>query len=339
MTTTTNTISITPSSGSASRKFTAPAPRMKQQHGLADDVPGLAQQISLLRGRQFVGSVGGQETRGLLRRQTLQCCGRYRPAPMALPSSVRGDATDFGILCPQDERCWRGVLRVADNARRAAGIAARQASRLAELVAHARTSSRFYAEHYRDVPAGPIRPAELRQLPPVHKLTLMAHFDDWVTAPRVTRAGVEEFVANPDNVGRDFLGRYVVFTTSGSTAEPALLVQDSGAIAVMTGLSYARSAGVLPPRLLARVLAGEHARRRCSPDVTTSCRRRCSNVGCGPCRCGAGIPATSPSSTRCRSLSHSSTTFSPPCWAPTPARSVSSPMNRRRVACTSRHWS
>jgi hypothetical protein len=36
---------------------------------------------------------------------------------------------------------------------------------------------------------------------------LMARFDDWVTDPSVTRAGLEEFVANLKNVGRDFLGR------------------------------------------------------------------------------------------------------------------------------------
>jgi phenylacetate-CoA ligase len=70
----------------------------------------------------------------------------------------------------------------------------------------------------------------------------MARFDDWMTDPAITRAHVEEFVANLDNLGRDFLGRYVVFTTSGSTGVPALLVQDHRAVAVMTGLAYVRMA-------------------------------------------------------------------------------------------------
>jgi hypothetical protein len=35
----------------------------------------------------------------------------------------------------------------------------------------------------------------------------MARFDDWVTDQSVTRAGVEQFVADLDNLGRDFLGR------------------------------------------------------------------------------------------------------------------------------------
>jgi phenylacetate-coenzyme A ligase PaaK-like adenylate-forming protein len=131
-------------------------------------------------------------------------------------------------------------------------IAARRAARLDALVRHARSASRFYAEHHRGLPEGPV---DLTRLPPVRKPELMARFDDWVTDAAVTRAGVEAFVTDPGRVGEDFLGRYVVYTTSGSTAEPALLVQDRRAVAVMTGLTYARSAGVVPPGLLLRVLA------------------------------------------------------------------------------------
>lgn len=122
-------------------------------------------------------------------------------------------------------------------------------------MAHARSASPFYADHYRALPSGPIGLHDLPRLPPVRKPTLMNRFDDWITDPGVTRDGVEAFVADLDNVGKDFLGQYVVFTTSGSTAEPALLVQDRRAVAVMAGLAYARSAGVLSRRLLLRLLA------------------------------------------------------------------------------------
>ena len=135
-----------------------------------------------------------------------------------------------------------------------AGIAARQAARLEALVQHARRASRFYAEHYRAVSSGPIGLEAFYRLPPVTKPELMARFDDWVTDPSVTRAGVEQFVADLDNLGRDFLDRYVVFTTSGSTGVPALLVQDARAVAVMTGLTYMRALGALTPRFLARML-------------------------------------------------------------------------------------
>lgn len=135
-------------------------------------------------------------------------------------------------------------------------IAARQAQRLDALVRHAGRKSPFYRDLYRGVVgSGPVRPQDLCRLPPVHKPTLMSHFDDWVTDPEVTRAGVQSFVADPGKVGTDFLGRYVVFTTSGSTAEPAILVQDKRALAVMSGLAYGRSAGVLPPKLLPRNLS------------------------------------------------------------------------------------
>jgi phenylacetate-coenzyme A ligase PaaK-like adenylate-forming protein len=149
--------------------------------------------------------------------------------------------------------------RVAWDAWRAtrsgpAAIVARQASRLDALVRHARQASRFYAEHYRAVPLGPVGLEVFYQLPPVTKPELMAGFDDWVTDPSVTRAGVEQFVADLDNLGRDFLSQYVVFTTSGSTGVPALIVQDRRGVAVMTGVSYVRALGALTPRLLARML-------------------------------------------------------------------------------------
>lgn len=133
-------------------------------------------------------------------------------------------------------------------------VTARQSVRLQALVGHARAHSQFYAARYRGVPQGPVGLADLPSLPPVHKTELMANFDEWVTDRRLTRNGISSFVADPANAGRDFLGEYVVFTTSGSTAEPALLVQDRRALAVMFGLTYARSAGVLPHALLLRVL-------------------------------------------------------------------------------------
>lgn len=136
----------------------------------------------------------------------------------------------------------------------ATAIATRQQERLQALVEYARRTSPFYAEHYSAVASGPIRLEELHQLPAVTKPELMARFDDWVTDPAITRAHVEEFVANLDNLGRDFLSRYVVFTTSGSTGVPALLVQDHRAVAVMTGLAYVRSLSALTPKLVAQML-------------------------------------------------------------------------------------
>ena len=108
------------------------------------------------------------------------------------------------------------AARVAWDAWRATrsdstAIVARQTARLEVLIRHARRNSRFYAEHYRAVPPGPIGLEEFYQLPPVTKPELMARFDDWVTDPNVTQAGVEQFVADLHNLGQDFLNQYVVF--------------------------------------------------------------------------------------------------------------------------------
>ena len=65
------------------------------------------------------------------------------------------------------------------------GLARRRDARLAALVAYARTSSPFYRALYRGLPAEDV---PLRDLPPVTKPQLMAHFDDWVTDPAITRA-------------------------------------------------------------------------------------------------------------------------------------------------------
>lgn len=167
-----------------------------------------------------------------------------------LVSYVGGGMKAFGVAWD----AWRTTHGGAG------AVAARQPPRLQALVAHARTHSGFYAEHYRGVPDGPVSLAALPSLPAVSKAELMARFDEWVTDPRLTRTGVSAFVADPANIGRDLFGEYVVFTTSGSTAEPALLIQDRRAMAVMFGLTYARSAGVLPPGLLLRVL-GRGARQ------------------------------------------------------------------------------
>lgn len=116
-------------------------------------------------------------------------------------------------------------------------VMARQHARLADLVRFARTHSRFYAELYRDLPESII---DVMQLPHVTKPQLMARFDDWVTDPEVTQARVEAFVADPSLIGQDFLGRYVIWTTSGSTGAPANLVQDRRALAVYTSVAVVR---------------------------------------------------------------------------------------------------
>jgi phenylacetate-coenzyme A ligase PaaK-like adenylate-forming protein len=57
----------------------------------------------------------------------------------------------------------------------------------------------------------------------VTKPELMAHFDEWVTDPAITREGVEAFLADKTLIGQPYLGRYFVCISSGTTGHPAAL--------------------------------------------------------------------------------------------------------------------
>lgn len=119
-----------------------------------------------------------------------------------------------------------------------AGIARRQQARLQALVSSARIHSHYYAERYREVP----EPCtNIRQLPVMTKAEMMSHFDEWVTDPEVSRPGIEAFIADPALIGHDYLDRYVVCTTSGSTGTPAILVHDHRALVIYNVLGYIRS--------------------------------------------------------------------------------------------------
>ncbi|WP_186372239.1 phenylacetate--CoA ligase family protein [Arthrobacter sp. KBS0702] len=109
----------------------------------------------------------------------------------------------------------------------AQALAWRRDARLAALVAHARACSPFYRALYRGLPAEDV---PLRDLPPVTKPQLMAHFDDWVTDPAITRADLEAFVADPSLVGTRYRGRYFACTSSGTTGHPGLFVHDQAAV-------------------------------------------------------------------------------------------------------------
>src|SRR5512145_1035520 len=92
-------------------------------------------------------------------------------------------------------------------------LAARQMQRLNELVAFARYFSPFYAEKYRGLPD---IITDARILPPVTKPELMERFDDVITDPAVRKAGVLQHIQRLDNLGKPYLGKYMVWTTSGT---------------------------------------------------------------------------------------------------------------------------
>ena len=112
-----------------------------------------------------------------------------------------------------------------------------RARRLRELAAYARQHSPYYRELYRDVSED----FALSDLPPTDKRTLMARWDDWVCDRELKLADVERFMADKNNVGAKMNGKYLVFTTSGSTGNPLVAVCDPTANSVMGGVSAVRS--------------------------------------------------------------------------------------------------
>lgn len=118
-----------------------------------------------------------------------------------------------------------------------------QAERLSRLLGWTRRYSRHYAHLWEKLPHRDLR---LSDLPPVHKTGLMAHFDDWVTDAAVTRKGVEEFARDRAGIGRPFLGRYAVFSSSGTTGVPGLIVHDADALAVYDSLGTTRMGAMAP---------------------------------------------------------------------------------------------
>jgi phenylacetate-coenzyme A ligase PaaK-like adenylate-forming protein len=131
-------------------------------------------------------------------------------------------------------------------------IAARSARRLAEIVRLARERSPFYAEHYRSLPRAGFQPGDL---PPVTRAALMERFDEWVTDSDVTLDTAGDFVSDPARAGRPYLGRYAVWTSSGTTGEPGLFVHDAQALAVYDALEMLRlGRGLLAPGFLGSLL-------------------------------------------------------------------------------------
>jgi phenylacetate-coenzyme A ligase PaaK-like adenylate-forming protein len=119
---------------------------------------------------------------------------------------------------------------------RSAGLAAVEGARqdrLAALVQFARQQSPFYRDVYSKLPA---TLATSDALPAVTRRALMARFDDWVTDPAIRRTDVDAFLADRTHIGERYLGRYIVWKSSGTTGEPGIYVQDDDALAVYDAL-------------------------------------------------------------------------------------------------------
>lgn len=116
-------------------------------------------------------------------------------------------------------------------------IQEKQRQRLRALLRHAVAESPFYRRKYAGID---IERCALSDLPTLSKAEMMENFDDLVTDRRLRKADLSKFVDDPRNLGRYFLGRYGVSHTSGSQGQPALIVQDRDALALIFAVQFAR---------------------------------------------------------------------------------------------------
>ena len=116
-----------------------------------------------------------------------------------------------------------------------------QQERFKRMVCFARQNSPYYAALYQNIGED----FSLTDLPVVNKAELMANWNDWVTDRNVSLAEIQTFMENIDHIGRKWNGKYLVYTTSGSTGNPLVSLCDAstnnvtGAISALR--SYARS--------------------------------------------------------------------------------------------------
>ena len=112
-----------------------------------------------------------------------------------------------------------------------------QQRRLHALVRFAKENSPYYRELFAEVG----EEFRLEDLPPTSKPEMMANFDRVLTDSAITMRRIEEYTKDPDHIGRMIDGKYLVFKTSGSTGNPAVVLYDKPSIAVSSAVAALRT--------------------------------------------------------------------------------------------------
>ncbi len=124
-----------------------------------------------------------------------------------------------------------------------AGVEQRQRSRLAQLLEAALRGSVLYREL---LGPGAHAGMALEDVPVVTRGMLMERFGDWVTDPRLHLDELRAFTADPARRAEPWLGRYMVWESSGTSGMPGIFVQDSHAMAVYDALEALRRSAPRP---------------------------------------------------------------------------------------------
>lgn len=134
-------------------------------------------------------------------------------------------------------RCWQAMCRLQAEPNATAEESRKKGlKRAAELIAHARERSPFYAKYYASIAAD----SPLEAYPPVKRSTLMANFDDWASDRRINEASIKSFLSSTDRIGDRFLNKYLVWTSSGTSGEKGVYVQDADALSIYQSLLAVR---------------------------------------------------------------------------------------------------
>lgn len=112
-----------------------------------------------------------------------------------------------------------------------------QQQRLKELVTYAKANSPYFAKLYEGINDN----APLSSLPVTNKVEMMAHFDEWLTDRSISKDKVERFMSDLSNIGRKIDGKYLVYSTSGSTGNPCVVLYDDTTINVSSAIGVLRS--------------------------------------------------------------------------------------------------
>ncbi len=148
------------------------------------------------------------------------------PTSTSIPDPLRAAFDQWTVGALATNILWTRCLG-------ATAVAAAQAQRLAELTRRARAHSPLYRRLWERVPDGPL---QLTDLPVTTKAGLMAAFDDWCTDRAIAWRDVEAFIGARAHIGERYLDRYIVWTSSGTTGNPGVFIQDAAALATYDAL-------------------------------------------------------------------------------------------------------
>ena len=135
-----------------------------------------------------------------------------------------------------------GLLRALALTRKANKMSnqeriALQQRRLKELIAYARKNSSYFSKLYKSID----KDCPLSEYPTTNKADMAKHFDEWFTDRSITRDIVDSFMSDLSNVGKKLNGKYLVYTTSGSTGTPCIVLYDDTTINVSSAIGVLRS--------------------------------------------------------------------------------------------------